>query len=203
MPWHRAFGRRMPGHRASRCSSRWHLLTGQSVSGHFPSGRSHVRAFSFWMQPCQGIFLLGAAVSGQMASRRRVLWHHGHAFCQGTEHRSKYSCRIRKHAVGSRYSDSVQFYSFYLIYIYICYYRTSRVSYPSSAGMTVKDSSKDSWIKMAEYWASGDDGPETASVDDGPEATCPQMTAALVSEHRFRRQSSILSPWRVPQARCI
>jgi len=29
------------------------------------------------------------------------------------------------------------------------------------------------------------------------------MTAALVSEHRLGRQSSVLSPWRVPQARCI
>ena len=29
------------------------------------------------------------------------------------------------------------------------------------------------------------------------------MTAALVSEHRFGRQSSVLSPWRVPQARYI
>jgi len=85
-----------------------------------------VRAFSFWTQPCQSIFLLGAAVSGQMASGRRVSWHHGHAVCQGTEHRSKYSCRICKHAAGSRHSDSVQFYSFYLMYIYICYYHTSR-----------------------------------------------------------------------------
>ena len=50
--------------------------------------------------------------------------------------------------------------------------------------------------------ASGDDGPETASGDDGPEATCLEMTAALVSEHRLGRQSSVLSPWRVPQARC-
>jgi len=73
----------------------------------------------------QGIFLLGAAVSGQMASGQHVSWHYGHAVCQGTEHRSKYSCRIRKHAAGSRYSDSVQFYSFYLMYIYICYYHTS------------------------------------------------------------------------------
>jgi len=46
-------------------------------------------------------------------------------------------------------------------------------------------------------------GPETASGDDGPEATCPEMTAALASEHRLGRQSSVLSPWRVPQARCI
>jgi len=106
----------------------------------------HVRVFSFWTQPCQGIsswtqpcqgiflleaavsghFLLDAAVSGQMASGRRVSWHHGHAGCQGTEHRSKYSRHIRKHAVGSRHSDSVQFYSLYLMYIYICYYHTSR-----------------------------------------------------------------------------
>jgi len=87
---------------------------------------SRVRAFSFWTQPCQSIFLLGAAMSGQMASGRHVSWHHSHAVCQGMEHRSKYSCRIRKHAAGSRHSDSVQFYSFYLMYIYICYYHTSR-----------------------------------------------------------------------------
>jgi len=102
------------------------FLLDAAMSGHFPSGHSHVRAFSFWTQPCQSIFLLGAAVSGRMASGRRVSWHHGHAVCQGREHRSKYSCRIRKHAVGSRHSDSVQFYSFYLMYIYLCYYHTSR-----------------------------------------------------------------------------
>ena len=102
------------------------FLLDAAVSEHFPSGRSHVRAFSFWTQPCQSIFLLGTAVSGQMASRPCVSWHHGHAVCQGTEYRSKYSCHIRKHAVGSRHSDSVQFYSFYLMYIYICYYHTSR-----------------------------------------------------------------------------
>jgi len=53
-PWHRAFGHRMPGHRASGRSSPWHLLTRRSVSGYFPSGHSHVRAFSFWTQLCQG-----------------------------------------------------------------------------------------------------------------------------------------------------
>ena len=41
------------------------------------------------------------------------------------------------------------------------------------------------------------------SGDDGPEPTCPEMTAALVSEHQFGRQSSGLSLWRVPQAHCI
>ena len=100
------------------------FLLDAAVSGYFPSGRSRVRAFSFWTQPCQSNFLLGAAVSGQMASGRRVSWHHGHAVCQGMDHRSKYSCRIRKHAAGSRHSDSVQLYSFYLMYIYICYYHT-------------------------------------------------------------------------------
>ena len=95
-----------------------------------------VRAFSFWKQPCQGIFLLDAAVSGQMASGRRVSWHRGHAGCQGTEHRSKYSCRIRKHAAGSRHSNSVQFYSLYLMYIYICYYHTSHGNKGKLANMT-------------------------------------------------------------------
>ena len=55
------------------------------MSGHFPSECSRVRAFSFWTQPCQGIFLLDAAVSGQIASGRHMSWHHGHAVCQGTE----------------------------------------------------------------------------------------------------------------------
>ena len=102
------------------------FLLDTAMSGYFPSGRSRVSAFSFWTQPCQSILLLDAAMSGQMASGRRVSWHHGHAVCQDMEHRSKYSCRIRKHAAGSRHSDSLQFYSFYLIYIYICYYHTSR-----------------------------------------------------------------------------
>jgi len=70
------------------------------------------RAFSFWTQPCQGIFLLDA-------SGRRVSWQHGHAGCQGAERRSKYSGRIRKHAAGSRHSDSVQFYSLYLRYVHL------------------------------------------------------------------------------------
>jgi len=56
---------------------------------------------------------------------------------------------------------------------------------------------------VSELWASRIDGPETASRDDRLEATYPVMTATLVSEHRLRRQSSVLSPWRVPQARCI
>jgi len=115
------------------------FLLDTAVSGHFPSGCSRVRAFSFWTQPCQSIFLLGAAVLRQMASGRRVSWHHDHALCQGTEHRSKYSCRIRKHTAGSRHSDSVQFYSFYLMYIYICYYHTSRGNKGKLANTTRRD----------------------------------------------------------------
>jgi len=103
-----------------------HFRSGCTVSGHFRSRRSRVRAFSFWTQPCQGIFLLDAAVSGQMAFGRRRSWHRGYAGCQGTEHHSKYSRRIHKHAAGSRHSDSVQFYSLYLMYIYIYYYHISR-----------------------------------------------------------------------------
>jgi len=109
------------------------FLLDAAVSGHFPSGCSRVRAFSFWTQPCQGIFLLDAAVSGQMASGRRVLWHCGYAGCQGMEHHSKYSRRIHKHAAGSRHSDSVKFYSLYLMYIYICYYHTSRFQHKHPA----------------------------------------------------------------------
>jgi len=79
----REFGRSSPQHRASECRSPRHLLTGQSVAGHFPSGctvsghfhsgRSHVRAFSFWTQPCQGISLLNTAVSGHFPSGRSLV----------------------------------------------------------------------------------------------------------------------------------
>ena len=109
------------------------ILLDAAVSGYFPSGRSRVRAFSFWTQLCQDIFLLDAAVSGQMASGRHVSWHRGYAGCQGTEHRSKYSRPIHKHAARSRHSDSVQFYSLYLMYIYICYYHTSRFQHKHPA----------------------------------------------------------------------
>jgi len=134
MPGRLTSGCSSPRHHASRCN--WHgiclpdgacqgiFLLDPSVSGHFPSGPIRVWAFSFWTQPCQGIFILETAVSGQMVSGRRISWHRGHAGCQGTEHRSKYSRRIHKHAAGSRHSDPVQFYSLYLMYIYICYYRT-------------------------------------------------------------------------------
>ena len=68
---------------------------------------------------CQGIFLLDAAVSGHFPTRRVVSWQHSHAGCQGAERYSKYTGRIRKHAAGSRHSDSVQFYSLYLRYVHL------------------------------------------------------------------------------------
>jgi len=89
-----------------------------------------VRAFSFWRQPCQGVFLLDAAVSGDFPSGRsrvrgfsygcsRVRVKGDQMTCM--EHCSKYSCCIHKHTASFRHSDSVQFYSFYLMYIYILY----------------------------------------------------------------------------------
>jgi len=39
-----------------------------AVSGHFPSGRSHVRAFSFWTQPCQGKWHLDDAGHGTVVT---------------------------------------------------------------------------------------------------------------------------------------
>jgi len=121
------------------------FLLDAAVSGHFPSGRRRVRAFSFWTQPCQGIFLLDVGVSGHFPSGRSRVRANGirtarvmapwlrYTGCQGTEHRSKYSRRIHKHAAGSRHSDSVQFYSLYLMYIYICYYHTSRFQHKHPA----------------------------------------------------------------------
>jgi len=132
-PRHLLTGWSVAGHFRSRCTVSGHFPSGCTVSGHFPSGPSRVRAFSFWTQPYQGIFLLDTAVSGQMASGRYVSWHRGYAGCQGTEHRSKYSRRIYKHAADSRHSDSVQFYSLYLMYIYICYYHTSHFQHKHPA----------------------------------------------------------------------
>jgi len=78
------FGHSSLQHRASGCRSTRHLLTGRSVaehfpsghtvSGHFPSVRSRVKAFSFWTQLCQGIFLLDAAVSGHFPSGCSCVW---------------------------------------------------------------------------------------------------------------------------------
>jgi len=67
-PRHLLTGRSVVGHFRSRRMVSGHFPSGHTESGHFPSGRSRVRVFSYWMQPCQGIFLLDAAVSGQMAS---------------------------------------------------------------------------------------------------------------------------------------
>jgi len=80
----------------------------------------------------QGIFLLDAAVSGQIVCRRCVSWQHSHTGCQGTECCSKYLGRIRKHPVGSKNSDSVQFYSLYLQYIHL-YMLLPHFAFPAQA----------------------------------------------------------------------
>jgi len=77
-PWHRAFGCRMPGRRASGHSSpgiclldgvcQGIFLLDAAVSGHFPSGRSCVRAFSFWVQQCQGKWHPDNACHGTMVT---------------------------------------------------------------------------------------------------------------------------------------
>jgi len=69
-PRHLLTGRSVAGHFRSRPTVSGHFPSGRTVSGHFPSGCSRVRAFSFWTQPCQGIFLLDAALSGHFPSGR-------------------------------------------------------------------------------------------------------------------------------------
>ena len=44
------------------------FLLDAAVSGHFPSGRSRVRAFSFWTQPCQGKCHLDDACHGTVVT---------------------------------------------------------------------------------------------------------------------------------------
>jgi len=44
------------------------FLLDAAMSGHFPSGRSRVRAFSFWTQPCQGKWHLDDACHGTVVT---------------------------------------------------------------------------------------------------------------------------------------
>jgi len=44
------------------------FLLDAAVSGHFPSGRSRVSAFSFWTQPCQGKWHPGDACHGTVVT---------------------------------------------------------------------------------------------------------------------------------------
>ena len=44
------------------------FLLDAAVSGHFPSGRSGVRAFSFWVQTCQGKWHPDDACHGTMVT---------------------------------------------------------------------------------------------------------------------------------------
>ena len=59
-----ASGRRLPQH----------LLTGRSVAGHFPSGGSRVRAFSYWTRPddaCHGTMVTLAVKAQNIAANTR------------------------------------------------------------------------------------------------------------------------------------
>jgi hypothetical protein len=91
----------------TRTRLQWHCASGYSLPGHLRSDAVATAyaywtrsgsAFCFWTQPCQGIFLLDAAVSGEIASGQDVSWHHGHAGCHGTEPRN---------VAGSKHSDSI------------------------------------------------------------------------------------------------
>ena len=112
------------------------FLLDVTVSGHFPSGRSCVTVFSFWTQLCQGILLLDPATSVHFLSGRSHISANGVRTTRVLAPWSRWLSRDRlsqqilsshsKHVAVSRHSDSVQFYSLYLIYIYIYYYHTSR-----------------------------------------------------------------------------
>ena len=92
------------------------FLLDAAVSGHFPSGRSRVRAN-------------GIRMTRVMAPWLRWLSRHGTSQQILMSHSQTRS--------GFQHSDSVQFYSLCLMYINICYYHTSRfqhkhpVSHPS------------------------------------------------------------------------
>jgi len=69
-PRHLLTGRSVAGHFRSGRTLSGHFPSGRTESGYFPSGCNHVRAFSFWTQPCEGIFLLDEAMSGHFPSGR-------------------------------------------------------------------------------------------------------------------------------------
>ena len=114
-----------------------------------------VRAFSFWTQPCQGVFLLDAAVSGHFPTgRSRVRafsywtppcqrkWRPDDA-CHGTT--VTLAVKARKIAAYTRVAfantqrvpgivtQSSSILYIYGMYIYICYYHTSRFQHKHPA----------------------------------------------------------------------
>ena len=104
------------------------------------------RAFSFWMQPCQGIFLLDAAVSGHFPSgcsrvRAFSYWtrpedaYHGTTFTLAVKARNIVAnTRVafaNTQQVPGRVTQSSSILYIYGMYIYICYY-TLRVSSKST-----------------------------------------------------------------------
>jgi len=51
------------------------FLQDAAVSGHFPSGRSLVRAFSFWTQPCKGKWHPDDAYHGTVVTLAVKAWN--------------------------------------------------------------------------------------------------------------------------------
>jgi len=51
------------------------FLLDAAMSGHFPSGRSRVRAFSFWTLPCQGKWRLDDACRGTAVTLAVKAWN--------------------------------------------------------------------------------------------------------------------------------
>jgi len=82
-----------------------------------------VRAFSFWTQPCQGKWHLDDACHGTVVMLAVKAWNiaaNTHVAFTNTQ-------RV------PGIVTPVQFYSLYLMYIYICYYHTSRFQHKHPA----------------------------------------------------------------------
>jgi len=71
------------------------FLLDAAVSGHFSSGRSRVRAFSFWTQLCQDILLLDAATSVHFPSGRSRVGTNGVRTTRVMAPRSRWLSRDR------------------------------------------------------------------------------------------------------------
>ena len=124
------------------------FLLDTAVAGYFPSARSRVRAFSFCTQPCQGIFLLDAAVPGHFPSARSRVrafsyWTRPDDACHGTTFTLAVKARnitantwvvfANTQRVPGIVTQSSSILYIYGMYIYICYYHTSRFQHKHPA----------------------------------------------------------------------
>ena len=128
------------------------FLLDAAMSGYFPSGRSRVRAFTFWTQLCQGIFLLDAAMSGHFPSgcsrvRAFSYWTRPDDACHGTTFTlavktwnitaNTQVAFTNTQRVPGIVTQSSSILYIYGIYTYICYY-TLRVSSKSTQRHTLR-----------------------------------------------------------------